>query len=278
MKIATYFVLLLLTGGLVYGQTSTANSERAKDILEAALKDKNPDTRMHATQALSLASAREPWITRLETMIQDKDVQVQLAAIASLVDLKTDRTVPTLQKALASNVPEVTFAAAKALWILKQPAGEDALIAILSGEIKSSSGFLTRQKRDALRLMQTPKGMFLFAITTGAAFAPVPGAGAGAASVQGILNDPGVSGRAAAALLLTDDKDPRVLDALKDALSDKNWSVRAAAAHAIALRNEPSLAPNLIPLFEDKKDGVRVRAAAGYLRLNAIASDRTKKK
>ena len=37
--------------------------------------------------------------------------------------------------------------------------------------------------------------MFLFAIKEGVGFAPVPGLGAGISSLQGILSDPGVSGR-----------------------------------------------------------------------------------
>ena len=45
------------------------------------------------------------------------------------------------------------------------------------------------------------------------------------ASMQGILTDSGVSGRATAALLLGSDKDPATLDALKDALGDKDPSV-----------------------------------------------------
>ena len=121
-------------------------------------------------------------------------------------------------------------------------------------------------------MLHTPKTMFLFAIQQGANFAPIPGLGAGVSSVQGILSDPSVSGRAATALLLSTDKGPEVLQALQDALTDKDWSVRAAAVHAIALRNDPALEPDLVPLFEDKKEAVRVRAAAGYLRLEAIKS------
>jgi HEAT repeat protein len=58
-----------------------------------------------------------------------------------------------------------------------------------------------------------------------------------------------------------------VLDALKEALTDKDPSVRAAVAHSIALRNDPVLMPVLLPLFDDAKEAVRLRAAAGYLRL-----------
>jgi HEAT repeat protein len=148
--------------------------------------------------------------------------------------------------------------------------GRDALVSVLNGETKASSGFITRQKRDALRMFHTPQTMFMFALKQGATFAPVPGLGAGVSSLQGILSDPSVSGRAAAALLLSADRDPEVVQAFQDPLTDKDWSVRAAAVHAIALRNDPSLEADLIPLLEDKKEAVRVRAAAGYLRLEGI--------
>lgn len=259
-----------------FGQTPESSTlstgDRARSYLAASLKDKNPDSRKQAVEALGLVSPREPYISQLEAMLDDKDVQVRLATITSLLDLKNPRTVPALQKALDSDVPEVSFAAAKALWTLDKPVGREALVSVLSGDTKTSSGFITKQKRDALRMLHTPKTMFLFVLQTGAAFAPVPGVGAGVSSLQGILSDPSVSGRATAALLLSLDKEPEVLQALQDALTDKDWSVRAAAVHAIALRNDPSLEMDLIPLMEDHKEAVRVRAAAGYLRLEGIKS------
>src|SRR5271154_598183 len=244
--------------------------DRANSYLIASLNDKNPDTRKQGVQALSLLGAREPYIKQVEGMMNDRDLEVRLAAISSLVDLKNPRTIPSLRKILVDPTPEVSFAAAKALWTLDAPDGRDALVAVLSGDLKTSSGFITKQKRDALRLMHTPKALFLFAVKTGAAFAPVPGLGAGVSSLEGILSDPGISGRAATALLLNTDKDPAVLTALEDALSDKAASVRAAAVHSIALRNDPSLQSVLVPLLDDKKEAVRLRAAAGYLRLEMI--------
>jgi HEAT repeat protein len=253
-----------------------SNETRARGFLDDALKDKNPDFRKQGVQALSLVGSREPYISQLESMLDDKDVEVRLATVTSLVDLKNKRTVPELQKALDSDVPEVSFAAAKALWTLNEPAGREALISVLSGETKVSSGFVTKQKREALRMVHTPKTMFMFAMKTGAGFAPVPGLGMGISSLQGILSDPSVSGRAATALLLGTDKDPAVLPALVDALDDKDWSVRASAVHAIALRDDPALEKNLVPLFDDKNGAVRVRAAAGYLRLEWIRSNTRK--
>lgn len=255
-------------------QPSIQNHARA--ILEESLKDKNPDMRKQAVQALGLVGPREPYLSELEGMLEDKDVEVRLATITSLVDLKNKRTVPTLRKALDSDVPEVSFAAAKALWSLNEPDGREGLISVLSGEVKTSSGFLTKQKREALRMFHTPKTMFLFALHQGAGFAPVPGLGTGVSSLQGILSDPSVSGRATTALLLSTSKDPRVLQALRDALSDKDASVRAAAVHAMALRNDPALEPDLVPLMEDKKESVRDRAAAGCLRLEWLRTARVK--
>lgn len=276
----TFLVFPLLSLCMAFGQTpgsSTASTQdRARDLLEASLKDKNPDTRKHAVQSLGLVSPREPYLSQLEAMLDDKDVEVRLATITSLVDLKSSRTVAALRKALDSDVPEVSFAAAKALWTLNEPVGRDALVSVLGGETKTSSGFITKQKRVALRMLHTPKTMFLFAVVQGANLAPVPGLGAGVSSLQGILSDPTVSGRATAALLLGADMEPEVLPALQDALTDKDWSVRAAAVHSIALRNDPALENDLVPLLEDKKEAVRVRAAAGYLRLEGIKSGQFK--
>jgi HEAT repeat protein len=264
-----FLISLVVVAGGAFGQGLT-NPDRARALLDDSLKDKNPDTRKHAVQSLGLVSPTEPYLSQLEGMLADKDVEVRLATIASLVDLRSDRTVAKLSTALTSDVPEVSFAAAKALWVLDEPAGREALVSVLSGETKSSSGFFTRQKRDALRMLHTPTALFLFTLKEGAAFAPVPGLGAGVSSLMGILSDPGVSGRAATALLLNRDPSPEVLRALQDALTDADWSVRAAAVHSIALRNDASLEADLIPLLDDKKEAVRVRAAAGFLRLEAV--------
>jgi hypothetical protein len=247
---------------------------QARDIIERAVKDKNPDTRKQAATALSLGGPREPFISQLESMLDDKDVEVRLAAVSSLADLKAKRTLAALRRALNDDVPEVGFAAAKALYSLKDPAGKEALLSVLSGETKVASGFITKQKRDAIRMMHTPRVMMMFALKQGIGFAPVPGLGEGLSSMQGILSDPGVSSRALAALQLGKEKDVATLQALREALMDKDASVRAAAVHSMALRNDPMLQPDLVPLLGDKKESVRLRAATGYLRLQMIRKGR----
>jgi HEAT repeat protein len=262
-----------------FAQTPTATpaappvisvKDEAWGYITAALSEKNPDTRLQAVQAMGLIGVHEPYISTLERMLTDKDLQVRIATVQSLVDIKNKNTVPALKRALADLVPEVSFAAAKALYALKDPDGEEALMFILSHELKTSSGFITKQMRDSLRMLQTPKPLMMFAFKTGVGFAPVPGLGEGISSLQGILSDPGMSGRAATALLLASDKDPRVQAALIDSLQDKEGSVRAAACHALALRNDRDLESYLIPMLEDKKPAVRMRAAAGCLRLESL--------
>ena len=240
---------------------------RAGKLLAEGIADKNPDVRKQAAQSLGLVTTREPYISMLKGMLGDKDVEVRIATVTSLGDLRNKSTLPALEKALDDEAPEVSFAAAKALWTVEDPEGKKALLAVLGGESKTSSGFLTKQKRDTLRMFHTPKTLFMFALKQGIGAAPVPGLGEGVSSIQGILSASGVSGRATAALLLGRDKDVDVLPALRDALSDKDASVRAAAAHSIAVRNDPALGKDLIPLLDDKKEAVRMRAAAGYLRL-----------
>jgi HEAT repeat protein len=264
------YVIGLIFASYLFAQSEIPVKDRAWGIITDSLKERNPDTRVQAVQSMGLIGVHEPYISTLDGMLDDKDVQVRVAVVTSLVDLKNKTTVPSLKKALADDVPEVSFAAAKALWSLKEADGEDALLSVLSGEVKASSSFFNKQKRDALRLLQTPRPLMMVAIRAGAGFAPVPGLGMGISSLQGILNDPTISGRAATALLLAPEKDPRVLAALIDALQDKEGSVRAAACHAIALRNDKKLEVDLIPLLDDKKPAVRLRAAAGCLRLESL--------
>jgi len=269
MALARFF---LLTFGAVCTSWPmfAATDAQAEQILRQALDSKNPDTRNNAVVALSLASGNDPLYARLESMLDDKDVPVRLAVVASLAEVKTPKAIEALRGALNDPVPEVSFAAAKALYGLNDPQGKTALLAVMGGETKATSGFLTKEKRTALRMMHTPSTTFLYVARAGVAFAPVPGLGVGIASLQAILADGAASGPATAALLLGSDKDPDTIEALKEALSDKDWRLRAAAVHSLALMNDVGLRKTIEPLLEDDKEEVRLRAAAAWLRLSAI--------
>jgi HEAT repeat protein len=274
-------LLLALAPALAQGQAVRPVppiDDRCNDLLRQALENKNPDTRKQAVAALSLAATGEPAFGKLEGMLHDPDVEVRLAVVASLAEVRTAIALAALRKALDDDVPEVSFAAAKALWALHDPVGEQALLSVLGRQAKTSSNYFTKQKREALRMIHTPRVLFLYAVRQGAGFAPVPGLGQGISSMQALLTDPGVSGRATAALLLGKDKSPIALAALKDALLDMDWSVRAAAVHSLALRDDPTLKDKLEPMLDDDKAPVRLRAAAGVLRLSAIEEKLARKK
>lgn len=241
--------------------------DKAQEVLVKGLSESNPIKRKEAVIALSLEGATVEVLQQLETALSDKDVDVQMAACASLAEMKGKRATDLLLKALNQEIPEVSFAAAKALYDLGHPAGKEVMLDILGGERKTSSSYLTQQKRDALQLMKNPPALFRMAIKEGVGMIPIPGAGFGAASLEGILKDQGVNGRALAATMLARENDQATFTALREALTDKSWSVRAAAIHALALRNRAEVSEHLIPLLDDKNDAVKFRAAATYLRL-----------
>jgi HEAT repeat protein len=251
---------------------------QAEEILRHALESKNPDTRKNAVVALSLASGNDPLYARLESMLDDSDVPVRLAVVASLAEVKTRKATEALESALNDPVPEVSFAAAKALYALNDPKGKEALLAVMGGETKATSGFLTKEKRSALRMMHTPNTAFLYIARAGVGFAGVPGLGLGVASLQAILAEGAASGRATAALLLGNERDPETVEALKEALSDKDWRLRAAAVHSLALMNDLSLRKAIAPMLEDDKEEVRLRAAAAWLRMAAVEKAQTAKR
>jgi HEAT repeat protein len=272
------WILIVSMAAALVARGLAATDAQCIEILQHSLDAGNPETRKQAVLALSLASGRGVLFDQLVHMLQDKDVEVRQAVVASLADVKSERATAALRTALEDTVPEVSFAAARALWARHDRAGRAALLAILGGESKSSSNFFSKEKRNALRMMHTPRTTLLFAVQHGVGFIPVPGLGLGVASMQGLLASSGVPGRALAALLLGADRDPATVEALRDALSDKDSSVRAAAVHSISLRNDPSLKKELEPLLQDDSEPVRLRAAAGCLRLSAIAASARAKK
>lgn len=266
----------LITGALMVPCLSAQTSEpaaaaehQASNILNNALTAKNPTTRKHAVQALGLVSSQEPFAARLEVMLRDKDVAVREAAVESLRSAPSSRAVPALTKALDDAAPEVSFAAAQALFSLHEPAGREFLVSVLGGDTKTASGIVAKRKQEAARMLHDPKALSIFAFNQGTWFAPVPYLGKGVSTVERSLAESAATGRAVTALLLADDQDPKIALALQEALSAKNPSVRVAALKAIALRNDSSQRKNIIPMFEDKKEAVRIQAAACFQRLQA---------
>ena len=262
------WILMMLSTTLAFGQTKPADTvQRCRSMLNDAVHDRNPDGRKAAAEALSLVGVKDNALQSLAAMLDDHDVSVRIAVVITLGDFKDNRTLPLLKKALQDPVPEVDFAAAKVLYLLHDPDGVQFLLAVVSGESKASSSYLSKEKRSALRMLHTPTKLFTFIAIQAVGFAPVPGLGFGLSSAQGILSDPDSSARAASLLLIGSSRDPTLADAVGSALLDKEWSVRAAAIHLVAIHPFPEFREKLVPLLDDKKDGVRERAAAAYIRL-----------
>ncbi len=255
---------------------TAATDAQAEEVLRQSLESKNPDTRRNGVVALSLASGNDPLFARLEPMMDDKDVPVRLAVVASLAEIKSESALRTLHHALNDSVPEVSFAAAKALYGLNDAEGKQALLSALGHESKTSSSFVRKEVRDGLRMMHTPTTTFLYLARVGIGYVPVPGLGFGVASLQAMLGEGEISGPATAALMLGKERDPETVGAIKEALADKDWRVRAAAVHSLALMNDVSLRKQIEPMIEDSKEEVRLRAAAAVLRLGAIERARAK--
>jgi hypothetical protein len=204
-KLAFMFLAIGVT--LIVAQTCPAQRiaspeiERACQTLDKGLAESNSEKRKEAVIALSLIGTSDQGISRLEKALDDKDVNVRVAACASLAALNDPRSIALLERALRDKVPEVSFAAAKALYQQGQPTGKAALLEILGGERRTRSGYLASERRDALRMMKNPGGLLKLAVKQGVGMAPVPGLGMGISSFGSAAErcrrfGPGVSGDA----------------------------------------------------------------------------------
>jgi HEAT repeat protein len=275
-KLRLNFLVASLAIAFLCGPTAPAqtgatdpNVQKAKDILLKGVASGNPDTRQLAVMSASLIGDRSEVVAKLSSMLDtDKDVPVRLTIVSTLGSFKNPDLVPILQKALKDPVPEVDLAAALALFSLNQPDGKAFLLDVLAGDQKTSSSFMSSQKRQLIRMVHTPSATLLGVMANQFA---LPGLGSGLQSAVGLTADPASMAQSSVIFALSKDTDPATWDALVAGLADKAWAVRAASAHVVALHDDATLRDKLVPLMDDKKEQVSFRAAAGYLRLTIIA-------
>lgn len=261
-------LLLCCLLGQAVAQGGGKNAERARSILKEGIESKDPDVRIQAIVAGSMIGRNEAVRKRLEAMLQDKDIPVRMAAIRALVDLKSPESGPGLEKTLREDeVPEVKFAAAKALYALQDPAGEKALMDVFNGNLNPNSSLLKKRTRGFFREFHSFQSGAMFVVSQGIGYVPLPGVGEGFSALTDLLNDPDLSPRATALLLLGKEDKPQSVDMIRKALTDDDWSVRASAAQLIAHTARTDLRESLVPLFDDKKEKVQFRAAGAYLHL-----------
>jgi HEAT repeat protein len=266
-------IVFFLTALCLYGQNP---DEVAWRILEDGIHEGNPIKRREAVLAFSLVQPAPRPVGLLLKALEDKDAGVREAACATLGEMKARTAIPKLRMAVADPVPEVTFAAAKALYGMGDQAGTDVMMAVLLGEQADSSGFVSGSIRSMKLKLHDPKALLMIGINEGAGFAGPFGMGVPIA--EGLFKDNQASGKTVAALLLATDRSPRSLGALKEALMEKNWTVRAAAARAIARRDATPLYDNVAMLLDDRRDEVEFSAAAAVIRLKQSATPRAGQK
>ena len=114
-------------------------------------------------------------------------------------------------------------------------------------------------------MMHTPRTTFLYAVRQGVGSCARSGLGMGISSMQQILTDPGVSGRAAAALLVGRDRDAATTAAqLKDAPSSIKITAcarrRCIRWRCATIRR---CGRDLEPMLEDDKEEVRLPRRGG---------------
>jgi HEAT repeat protein len=215
-----------------------------------------------------MLSRRDPSTQILEKLAIDKDHQVREAALVSIGELRDPKLAKPALNALDDEVPEVAFAAARALFKLNQPEGRQLLLEIVQREARATTGFVRAKLRDVARRMKRPRSAMLFVAQQGAGFIPVPGLGDGFSAMSSLVGDPDFSARATALLVLSSDRSQEVRGEIEQAFNDPDWSMRSAATQIAASRNERAWRFRLVPLFEDTNRRVRYRAAAAFLRLS----------
>ena len=261
----------------MFGCLWAGPADDARKVLADGAHSKEGDQRRETAVALSLIPAKDGSAALLEGLLTDKDYLVRVAAVDTLGELNDKSRVSLLRKALGDDVPEVTFAAAKALFTMKDAEGVFALESVYAGETKAKSGFMKKEMMNSWRRLKSPRSALFFVVEKGIGFVPVPGLGAGYNALSGMLTDADFSARAVSLLMVCTEKGKACDGLMASAFHDEDWTVRAAAVHIAATKGMTGLRPQMAALITDRKDKVRLRAAAGFLRMEARTGGGKKK-
>jgi HEAT repeat protein len=267
-------VFLLLACVYVGAQPPSPELDAARRILRKASVSKDAAVRIQAIEAIGLIGVSDEVRNQLEEFLGDKNVAVRITAIKALADHKFNASIPALERILKTDkVPEVQFAAAKALYTLKDPEGRTWLISVCDRNEKAKSNLIAGQSRKFFGNFHSIESSGVFLVTQGIGYAPVPGVGAGFSVISNLIVDPDLSPRAVALMIVTRDTDSPIDNLLSEALKDNDWSVRTAAVQMIAFDGRSVLREELVPLFRDKNEKVRFHAAGTYIHLSSLSEN-----
>ena len=262
---AAYAALLALIAGAGVVSAETPE-QRAWDMLQSGVSEKNAGKRVQAVRALRLLPGSSEATEIAEAALRDRNPEVRIAAASALGLMGAKEAIPALKKATFDDKPAVVLAAAHSLEVLNDPGGDQVYYELLTGERKPAEGLIAQQ----MDTLKDKKKMAELGFEEGLGFVPYGDIGFSAA--KAIRKDDASPVRASAARALIKDSDPRVGGTLVQATSDKNWIVRASALLAIAKREDPDLLPAISPAMSDKNQVVRFTAAAAVIRLTTVAA------
>ena len=261
------FVAFMACAACVQAQTPVEN---AWTILTGAAQDKNQEKRGKAIHALGLITANARARTLAETALTDEREEVRATGADVLGIMRAKESAPKLKAACRDKASSVVFAAANALFVMGDPAAYQVYYAVLTGQRKSGDALVESQ----MKMLKDPKALTQLGLEAGIGF--IPFGGVSYKVFKMTTADAATPVRAAAAMKLIGDPDPKTAQALAHSTSDEKWLVRAAAVGALARRNDPSALKVLTPLLDDENDVVRFNAAAAVIQLSAQAAGKAK--
>jgi HEAT repeat protein len=248
----------------VVSRRGTARS-RAWQVLLAGVNDKKALGRVSALTALGDLGGGGVRLAAIR-LREDKDADVRTCAALALAQMKSRAAISSLRAALHDPDAGVSFAAAQALWQLGDRSGRQVLLEVLTGQRAASDSFLHSSMRDVQHKLQNPRALVYMGAEKGAGALMGPFS-FGIPVAKQFLADPANAQRALTANLLSRAPDRDTLEALKNALWDKDWAVRQASARAVGSMKRRDFIPLLIPLLNDDKPPVRYAAAVAILKI-----------
>jgi HEAT repeat protein len=273
LRLSTLFLCAAVASSIPCSSTSFASNtqpasqvsrlDQAWGILDEGVHHKSADERAKAIDSLSFlppSGKGEAWA---EAGLSDPHIPVRVSAANTLGRMGAQAARPKLRKALQDPEPAVVVTVANALYVLKDPIASEVYYEILTGEQKPANGLVKRE----LDQFKNRKYVEKLALQTGFGF--VPFGGLGYQAWQTITADTSSAVRALAAERLGKDHDPKSLEALRVACTDKKWQVRAAAVSALGRSGMRSQESSVANLFSDDNDVVRYDAAVALINLES---------
>src|SRR5258707_5273114 len=112
-----WIVLLSVTGAFAV-QPEDPAVKKAWEVLKSGPHEPNLAKKLNYISALGVPGINLLTVAMLEELLKDKYPEVRQAAAAVLGDIKSVKSIPALRAALDDDSPEVSFTAARSLWIM----------------------------------------------------------------------------------------------------------------------------------------------------------------